>query len=367
MTFGSSVTVDTTGGTPKLTLKIGSSNKDASYKSGSPGTALVFEYTVASGDEDTNGIEIEANKLALNSGTIVDTSDSTINAILTHTAVAASTSHKVDGVKPTVATTNGVTITSTAKTYKIGDKIQVAVTFTESVTVTGTPQVELTIGTSSKQASYTPTGSTTTKLVFEYTVVIGDEDTDGISIAANKLTLNSGTIKDAVGNAATLTHTALTTQSSHKVAANVPNVTDIDVGSSASNSTYSIGTTLQVWATFNRNVTVTGTPQLTLTIGSASKDASYVRTLNNVTLVFEYTIAEGDEDTDGISVAANSLKPNSGTITDATDVSKNALLTHDALATQSDHKVDGVKPHHQQFLHAQHTGQGHHLQGRRGH
>ena len=344
VTFGSSVTVDTTGGTPKLTLKIGSSNKDASYKSGSPGTALVFEYTVASGDEDTNGIEIEANKLSLNSGTIVDTTDSTINAILTHTAVTASTSHKVDAVAPTVATTNGVAITSTAKTYKIGDKIQVTVTFNESVTVTGTPQVALTIGSASKQASYTTTGSTTTKLVFEYTVVIGDEDTDGISIAANKLTLNSGTIKDAVGNAATLTHAALATQSSHKVAANVPNVTDIDIGSSASNSTYSIGTTLQVWATFNKNVTVTGTPQLTLTIGSASKDASYVRTLNNVTLVFEYTIAEGDEDTDGISVAANSLKLNSGTITDATNVSKNALLTHDALATQSDHKVDGVKP-----------------------
>ena len=50
-------------------------------------------------------------------------------------------------------------------------------------------------------------------------------------------------------------------------------------------------------------------------------------TLNNVTLVFEYTIAEGDEDTNGISVAANSLKLNSGTITDATNVSKNALLT----------------------------------------
>ena len=187
VTFNKSVTVDTTGGTPKLTLKIGSSNKDASYKSGSPGTALVFEYTVASGDEDTNGIEIEANKLSLNSGTIVDTSDSTINAILTHTAVAASTSHKVDGVKPTVATTNGVAITSTAKTYKIGDKIQATVTFTENVTVTGTPQLELTIGSASKQASYTTTGSTTTKLVFEYTVVIGDEDTDGISIAADKV------------------------------------------------------------------------------------------------------------------------------------------------------------------------------------
>ena len=338
VTFDKSVTV---GSRPKVALKVGSAEKNAYYKSGSPGTTIVFEYSVASGDTDTNGIEIEANKLSLNGGTIKDTNDSTVNAKLTHSAVAASTSHKVDGLAPTISTTNGVAITSTAKTYKIGDKIEVTVTFTDTVTVTNTPHVKLTIGSTEKNADY-KSGSGSTALVFEYTVASGDEDTDGISIAANKVSVGNGSIVDSVGNGAALSHTALATQSSHKVSANSADITDIVIASDASNDTYSIGTTIQVWATFNRSVTVTGTPQLTLTIGSASKDASYDRTYNNVTLQFEYTIVEGDLDTDGISIAANSLKLNGGSIKDAGN--KDASLLHDALATQSDEKVDGVKP-----------------------
>ena len=338
VTFDKSVTV---GSRPKVALKVGSAEKNAFYKSGSPGTAIVFEYSVASGDTDTNGIEIEADKLSLNNGTITDTSDSTVNAKLTHSAVAASTSHKVDGLVPTISTTNGVAITSTAKTYKIGDKIEVTVTFTDTVTVTNTPHVKLTIGSTEKNADY-KSGSGSTALVFEYTVASGDEDTDGISIAANKVSVGNGSIVDSVGNGAALSHTALATQSSHKVSANSADITDIVIASDASNDTYSIGTTIQVWATFNRSVTVTGTPQLTLTIGDESKDASYDRTYNNVTLQFQYTIVEGDLDTDGISIAANSLKLNGGSIKDAGN--KDASLLHDALATQSDEKVDGVKP-----------------------
>ena len=73
-------------------------------------------------------------------------------------------------------------------------------TFDENVTVTGTPQLTLKIGTADKTADYTTTGSTTTKLVFEYTVASGDTDTDGISIEANKLANNgSSTIKDLAG------------------------------------------------------------------------------------------------------------------------------------------------------------------------
>ena len=43
-------------------------------------------------------------------------------------------------------------------------------------------------------------------MVFSYTVAEGDSDTDGVAISANALTLNGGSIKDASGNAASLTH-----------------------------------------------------------------------------------------------------------------------------------------------------------------
>ena len=48
---------------PLLTLKIGSAERDAVYKSGGGTTALVFEYTVGGSDTDTDGIEIEADQL----------------------------------------------------------------------------------------------------------------------------------------------------------------------------------------------------------------------------------------------------------------------------------------------------------------
>ena len=57
--------------------------------------------------------------------------------------------------------------------------------------------------------------------------------------------------------------------------------------------------------------------------------------------VFSYTVAEGDADTDGIAIAANKLALNGGAIR-AGPV--DATLTHAALAAQSGHKVDGVKP-----------------------
>ena len=190
MTFSESVTVT---GTPQLTLKIGNADKTANYKSGSPGTALVFEYTVAANDNDTDGISIAANQLVLNNGTIAATDDSTA-ATLTHAALAPQTSHTVDTTAPTVATTNGISITSTAtdNTYNTGDTIQATVTFTESVTVTGTPQLTLNIGGSDKTANWT-SGTGTASLIFGYTVVSGDTDTDGIEIEAGKLTLNGGT------------------------------------------------------------------------------------------------------------------------------------------------------------------------------
>ena len=347
VTYNNSVTVNTTGNKPQLALTIGSTEKKATYKSGSPGTALVFEYTVASGDSDTDGISIAANKLSLNSGSIAATSDSTVNASLTHTAVAASASHKVDGVVPTIATTNGVRITSTAQTYTLGKKIQATVTFTEAVTVTGTPQLTLTIGSNNRKANYT-TGGPGTALVFEYTVVSGDEDTDGISIAANSLALNSGTLKDASGNTATRTHAALATQTSHKVDGNSPHAVDggTFINSNGQvNGTYKAGATIEVRMKFSETITVTGTPQLTLKIGTADREASYTRTYSDGThpyLVFEYTVVAGDVDTDGIEIEANSLSLNGGTIKNASN--KNALLTHAALAIQTDQKVDGVAP-----------------------
>ena len=61
-------------------------------------------------------------------------------------------------------------------------------------------------------------------MVFSYTVAVGDDDTDGIAIVADKLALNEGTIEDAHGNSATLTHDAVAANTGHKVDAVGPTV-----------------------------------------------------------------------------------------------------------------------------------------------
>jgi hypothetical protein len=62
-------------------------------------------------------------------------------------------------------------------------------------------------------------------LTFTYTILSGQTDAGGISIDANSLNLNSGTITDAAGNSATITHTAVTDNASYLVDTTAPTAT----------------------------------------------------------------------------------------------------------------------------------------------
>ena len=148
VTFSESVTVDTTDGTPQLTIKMGGSDKVLEYSSGSPGAALVFSgYTVAANDEDNDGLSIEADKLDANSGTIKSTADATVDAVLTHAAVAASANHKVDGVKPTLVTTGDLA----PKTSLDGSKI--ILNFSEPIGSADATKFTVKVGTTTQTIS----------------------------------------------------------------------------------------------------------------------------------------------------------------------------------------------------------------------
>ena len=67
------------------------------------------------------------------------------------------------------------------------------------------------MGNRTRTAGY-ESGTDTEALVFGYEVADGDEDSDGVSVQANRLRLNGGTIKDEAENAAELAHEALATQ-----------------------------------------------------------------------------------------------------------------------------------------------------------
>ena len=335
--FNAGVNINTSNGTPYLTLKIGTTGRIAVFKHGKSQDKRVFEYTVAAGDTDTDGIEIEANILALNGGTITDVNTGKATD-LKHAALNAQASHKVDTTAPEIVS-NGVAFTSTTAPYTTDEVIQATVTFKENVTVTGTPQLALQIGSVTKKAGYA-SGSGATALVFEYTVVVGDTDADGVSIAADALSLNSGTIKDAAENAATLTHTAVSDDSAHKVDTVKPSINSIAFTSTT--APYMEREVIQATVTFSENVVVTGTPQLSLQIGSATKTANYASGSGTTALVFAYRVVAGDTDADGISIGANALSLNGGTIKDA--AGNAATLTHTTGSDDSNHKVDAIAP-----------------------
>lgn len=65
------VTIDTSGGTPRIALDVGGTTRYATYASGSGGSALVFTYTFVAGDVDLDGIGM-TSPIQLNGGTIKD-------------------------------------------------------------------------------------------------------------------------------------------------------------------------------------------------------------------------------------------------------------------------------------------------------
>ena len=146
-----------------------------------------------------------------------------IVAVMLALLVSAGVAHAQS--TPTVPTIESVAVTSDPGEdggYAIGDEIQVGLTFSEAVTVTGIPQLTLDVGGQNRTAEYSE-GSTTTHLLFTYTVPSGDEDTDGIAVVANSLALNGGAIRAGSANA-TLTHAGLHSDD-HRVDGIAPKVT----------------------------------------------------------------------------------------------------------------------------------------------
>ena len=85
-------------GTPRLRLRVGNRTRTAGYLRGTGTAAPVFGYEVAEGDEASDGVSVNAGRIALNGGTIEDEAENA--ADLDHGAVAAQAGHQVDGVRP---------------------------------------------------------------------------------------------------------------------------------------------------------------------------------------------------------------------------------------------------------------------------
>ena len=121
------------------------------------------------------------------------------------------------GTTPTVSSVAITSDPGADNTYATGDTITVSLTFSEAVTVTGTPYAVVDIGGQPRNFKYSGDGSSATAQPFSYTALVGDGDADGVSLLANSLALNGGTIQATDDSTnATLTHLAMTF-ANHKV------------------------------------------------------------------------------------------------------------------------------------------------------
>ena len=190
LTFSEAVTVTAT---PQITLNVGGQNRTAAYSEGSGTAQLVFSYIVAAGDEDTDGIAVVANSLALNDGTI---RTGATNAALTHAALQAS-DHKVDGVAPTV------TVGGETRTY-VPPGRQFNVVFYFSEKVYGLTDSEITVTNGTAHDVRAPYGNATWPRYTRWDVIIVSAAEGPVTV-----TLQAGAATDAYGNENTAPGSAL--------------------------------------------------------------------------------------------------------------------------------------------------------------
>jgi len=259
--------------------------------------------------------------------------------------------YEIDTLAPTV---NSVAITGAQgdqnSFLNATDNVSVTATFSEAVIVaSGNPTLILAVGSDNRTATYT-SGDNSTRLVYRYMVQSGYNDSNGISIGANALDNSSSTISDPAGNIPdNLTHDAVPDNSSVKVDTVLPTLNSVAITGAQGDQNSFLNATdnVSVTATFSEAVIVaSGTPRLTLAVGSDNRTAIYASGDNSTALVFRYTIkatgTAGENDDDGISIPENALALDNGTIKDL--AGNNATLTHSLVSDNTSVKVDTTAP-----------------------
>ncbi len=213
-------------GTPQIAIDMDSAfwgAKWAVYQEGTGTASLTFAHTVVRPNFSAQGIAVLENTLRLNGGTITSAA-SPAAAALGHDGLAHDADHKVNWqLAPSAPMVTAVAVSSDpgdSSTYNLGDTIRVAVSFSEAVSVTGTPQIAIDMDPAfwgTKWAAY-ETGSGTATLTFAHTVVQPNYSAQGIAVLENTLRLNGGTITSAASPAAAdLAHDGLAHDAGHKV------------------------------------------------------------------------------------------------------------------------------------------------------
>ncbi len=249
--------------------------------------------------------------LDFNAPTIVNASG---NSFSTATGITSEEEYTIDTQGPTPT---NVTSTASNGTYVLGQSIDITIQFDDLVTVSGVPQLTLETGAVDRVINYV-SGTGTNTILFSYTVLSGDAAADLDYIAASPLSLNGGSITDAIGNNASLTLPAPGAAGSLGDNKNLvvdgvqPTVTNVT--SDKADGTYTTGEVIDIDVVFSHVVNVTGTPQITIETGAVDRVINYSSGTGTNTLTFNYTVQLGDVSADLDYLSTSALQLNGGII-----------------------------------------------------
>lgn len=331
-------------GAPRFALAVGTQTRLALYSGrvthsttddGEQTTRMDFHYDVQTSDVDADGLSFATNALRLEGGTVRDADGTDVSIDLGDFALTTSDFAVNGGVDNAPVVTRlyrrGPGYPRPRDTFELGERIAVNVVFSEYLELTGAPSLGLTIGTRTRPAAYVSRHdaiSGSTRLRFAYLVEASDLDTDGLSIAADAVSLNGGTLRDAAGTDANLdlgAH-AVTDDPDRQVDGRVdtaPQLGLINFGA----ETFGRGARIRFSIWGNEPLTVTGEPTLALTIGDhplaignqvrqmvmyETSDYDYLSYIR-----FYYDVQAADVDANGLSITPSALSLNGGTIRDA--------------------------------------------------
>ena len=359
--FSEPVNVVTTGGTPGIMLELGSTDREATYVGGTGTASLTFDYTVQDGDASSDLDYVDINSFALNGGTIKDFASNdlvlTLPALNGGASIADNKDIVIDGIRPE---TDYITAVEADGTYNMGDSINVQIVFDEAVTVAGgTPQITLETGTSDQTLNYV-SGSGSATLVFSYTVAL-DHVSPDLDVQSASISLNGATMRDTSDNDIVLTlpiassGNQLDERKALVIDGIPPRITSVTATNSNTSANpsgaYKIGDVVNVQVIYDDTVyvnTTGGTPSLTLETGTTDQVINYSSGSGSTTLVFQYTVQDGDNSSDLEYINTTALALNSGTIKDINDNDAiNTLPSIGGGSSLSDNKtlvIDGIRP-----------------------
>ena len=350
-------------GRPSIILELGDTDtrRGAIYTRGHGTDTLVFAYHVHTDDRDDNGVALPAKETDGIQGPYRVYQAGTENQVQgTIPGIESQSDHKVDG-RPYVTSASVVSSPARKGIYREAETIGVSLAFDQMVDVEGEPAIQITLGDGDADATYS-SGSGTWTLVFTYVVQEADKDADGISLPAQEY--------DGFGGEATISKVGNGVEANgaipgfddldeHQVSGRVQ-VTSVSVTSDpGDDDTYENKDTIEVSVQFDDEVTVTETPQLALDFEGSSKTAEFQTARSSSgsvvasesskaeeestgeVLIFTYTVQEGDEDTDSISIPEDSLDLNGGSIVGPNG--RTAELEHGEVATEG-HLVGAIPP-----------------------